>query len=217
VRQRQRRRRQTACAARDAAAAPLPPLANERKFWDYNTVKNQINENPINRNFRLAGLVIGAQHRLSKQGKNFGILNLEDFSGKTEFMLFGEDYVRYVKYLEIGTIVLIEGGFKQRFATSPYEFKISKFHLLETIKTNLTKRLTIELDPQFIDHELIEFLETNMNKYPGNTSLNINVLDFEHEKKIGLTTIGKGISVNDELIEFLDENRQLNVIVSLNT
>jgi DNA polymerase-3 subunit alpha len=190
---------------------------NISSIADYNTVKNQISENPSSRNFRLAGLVIGAQHRLSKQGKNFGILNIEDFSGKTEFMLFGEDYVRYVKYLEIGTIVLIEGGFKQRFATSPFEFKISKLHLLETIKTSLTKRLTIELDPQFIDHELIEFLETNMNKHPGNTSLNINILDFEHEKKIGLTTIGKGISVNDELIEFLDENRQLNVIVSLNT
>ena len=89
--------------------------------------------------------------------------------------------------------------------------------MLETIKTNLTKRITIELDPQFIDHELIEFLETNMNKYPGNTALNINVFDFEHEKKIGLTTIGKGISINDELIEFLDDNRQLNVVVSLNT
>ena len=190
---------------------------NIASIADYNTVKNQMNENPSSKNFRLAGLVIGAQHRLSKQGKQFGILNLEDFSGKTEFMLFGEDYVKYVKYLEIGTIVLIEGGFKQRFATSPFEFKISKFHLLETIKTSLTKRLTIELDPQLIDHELIEFLETNMNKYPGNTALNINVFDFEHEKKIGLTTIGKGISVNDELIEFLDENRQLNVVVSLNT
>ncbi len=190
---------------------------NISSIAEYNTVKNQINENPSSKNFRLAGLVIGAQHRLSKQGKQFGILNLEDFTGKTEFMLFGEDYVKYVKYLEIGTIVLIEGGFKQRFATSPFEFKISKFHLLETIKTNLTKRLTIELDPQLIDHELIEFLETNMSKHPGNTALNINVLDFEHEKKIGLATIGKGITINDELIEFLDENRQLNVIVSLNT
>ena len=43
---------------------------------------------------RIAGLVTDAQHRVSRKGNNFGVMMLEDFSGKTELMLFGDDYVK---------------------------------------------------------------------------------------------------------------------------
>ena len=67
----------------------ITPLA------DYNDVKNAVGIVPTSKQFRLAGLVIDAQHRLTKTGKNFGILHVEDFSGKSEFMLWSEDYVKY--------------------------------------------------------------------------------------------------------------------------
>ncbi len=184
---------------------------------DFNAIKTNIAETPITKTLRLAGLVVDAQHRLTKTGKNFGILSIEDYTGKAEFTLWSEEYVKYVNYLEAGRIVLLEGAFKQRFNTSPYEFKITKFHLLDTVKTNMTKQLTIDIEPQHIDQQLVQFLQENINANPGSTSLKINIVDIPNQKKTALSTIDKGITLNDDLIQYLMHNTSINVSVTINT
>jgi DNA polymerase-3 subunit alpha len=170
---------------------------------EYNQVKVAINERPSSRQFRLAGLVVDAQHRLTKNGKKFGVLHLEDFSSKSEFTLWSEDYVKFQNYLSPGQILLIEGGFKERFNSGSFEFKIFKLHLLDTIKTSLTKQISLDVEPQNIDENFINFFDDNMKKYPGNTSLKFNIIDHSVQKKLPLSTLGTGFSVNDEMIEFL--------------
>ena len=122
--------------------------------------------NPF-RSFRVSGLVIDAQHRLTKTGKNFGILTIEDYSDKSEFMLWSEDYVKYTNYLEKGMIVMIEGVFKQRYNSDQFEFRLSKIHLLETVKSNLTKQVIVDIEPQFINNDFVNFIETNVQQNPG--------------------------------------------------
>ncbi|MBS1731805.1 MAG: DNA polymerase III subunit alpha, partial [Bacteroidetes bacterium] len=112
---------------------------NITSLEDFNEIKNATGITPTSRQLRVAGLVIDAQHRLTKTGKNFGVLHIEDFSGKSEFMLWSEDYVKYSNYLEKGMIVMIEGAFRQRFNSDNYEFKISRLHLLDTVKSTLTR------------------------------------------------------------------------------
>ncbi|MEP7143757.1 MAG: DNA polymerase III subunit alpha, partial [Ferruginibacter sp.] len=114
----------------------ITPLA------DYNEFKAAVNTqaNP-GKQFRVAGLVVEAQQRLTKTGKNFAILTIEDYSGKSEFMLWSEDYVKYTNYLEKGLILLVEGCFKARYNSDQYEFKLSRIHLLETVKPALTKQV----------------------------------------------------------------------------
>jgi DNA polymerase-3 subunit alpha len=187
---------------------------NINPLTEFNNVKNAIAETPNTRQFRLAGLVIDAQHRLTKNGKNFGVLHLEDFSSKTEFMLWSEDYQKYSHYLEAGRIVLIEGSFKQRFNNGQYEFKISKFHLLETLKTTITKQIILELSPQLVDENLINFIEENTKKHPGKTTLKFNIIDELRQKKLGMSGFEKGITMNDEIIEFLAVNKHIDVYVS---
>jgi len=184
---------------------------------DFNEIKVNIAEKPFTKTVRLAGLVVDAQHRLTKTGKNFGILSIEDYTGKTEFTLWSEEYVKYVNYLEVGRIVLLEGAFKQRFNTSPYEFKITKVHLLETVKTSMTKQLTIDIEPQDIDQSFVQFLEANLHANPGSTNLKINIQDIPNQKKISLNTIDKGITLNDDLIQYLMEHKTLYVSVTINT
>jgi len=187
---------------------------NISALLEFNSIKAFINENPNTRPFRLAGLVIDAQHRLTKNGKKFGVLQLEDFSGKTEFMIWSEEYVKYINYLEKGRIILIEGSFKQRFNTSQFEFKISKLHLLESLKSTQTKQITLDIAPQFIDENFISFFDQNINNNPGNTQLKFNIHDITLQRKLTLSTFEKGITLNDEMIEFLNNNIQIDVSVS---
>ncbi|MBU3713944.1 MAG: DNA polymerase III subunit alpha [Ferruginibacter sp.] len=183
---------------------------------DFSDIKNAVGIPPTTKQIRLAGLVIDAQHRLTKNGKNFGVLQLEDFSGKSEFMLWSEDYVKYVNYMEKGRVLMIEGAFRQRYNGNQYEFKISRLHLLETMKTTMTKQLHIDISPQFIDTDFINFLDQNIKNNPGKTVLKFNIHDTMHQRKVTLLNFEKGITVNDELTVFLNNNKNIDVIVISN-
>jgi DNA polymerase-3 subunit alpha len=187
----------------------ITPLA------DYNDVKNAVGISPGGRSFRLAGLVIDGQHRLTKTGKNFGILQLEDFSGKAEFALFGEDYARYNHYMEKGMILMLEGGFRQRYNSDQFEFKINRICLLETIKSTLTKQLIIEVPPQFVDDGFVSFIEQNIRQNPGKSSIRFNITDTVENRRISLYSLEKGFSMNDDLVSYLNKHQELETNVQL--
>ena len=187
---------------------------NISRLADYNEFKISVNTNTSpGRNFRLAGLVVDAQQRLTKTGKNFAILTIEDYSGKSEFMLWSEDYVKYIHYLEKGLIVLIEGGFKTRYNSEQYEFKLSRIHLLETVKPALTKQVIVEIQPQFVSTQFVNFIENNVKQYPGKTALKFNIVDVRNNYKVGMYSLETGFTMNDDMAEFLNENKDIEVNV----
>ncbi|MGF2075297.1 OB-fold nucleic acid binding domain-containing protein, partial [Enterococcus casseliflavus] len=88
------------------------------------------------------------QHRVTKTGKNFGSFTIEDFSGKSEFILWSEDYIKFQNYLEKGQNILINGYFRGRYnQPNVYEFKVTSMSLLETVKKMLTRSVEISLHP----------------------------------------------------------------------
>lgn len=187
---------------------------NITPLQDFNEIKNAVGVVPTGKQFRLAGLVIDAQHRVTKTGKNFGVLHLEDFSGKGEFMLWSEDYVKYNHYLDKGMIVTIEGNFRQRYNSDNYEFKIGKLHLLETVKKTMTKQLVIDVAPQFIDDEFVGFIDANVRSNPGKTSIKFQITEPVRQLKVNMYTLDKGFTMNDEMAVFLNDHQHLEVSVT---
>lgn len=186
----------------------ITPLA------DFSEFKAAVNTHPNPaRSFRLAGLVLDAQHRLTKKGKNFAVLTIEDYTGKCEFMLWSEDYVKYNNYLDKGLIVMIEGAFRQRYNGQTYDFNILKLHLLDTVKSSLTKQVVIDIEPQFVDRKLVDFMEENVKLNPGKTSLKFNIVDNRNKCRVGMYSLEKTITMNDDLAFFLEENKDIEVTV----
>ena len=197
---------------------PLDNFTFELQHYHFTALKEYADarkeeEAPITRPIRMAGLVVDAQHRLTKTGKNFGILTLEDFSGKAEFMLWSEDYAKYSHYLEKGLIVMLEGAFKEKYNTGQYEFRVSKMNLLDTAKLNLTKQVILETSANDIDNNFVQFFENNLKQNPGKTALRINIIDPEDNLKICLYSLETGFTMNDEMAHFLEKNRKLDVSV----
>ncbi len=185
---------------------------------DFNEIKESItlSQNNAGKNFKLAGLVSGAQHRTTKTGKNFGILSIEDYTGKTELALFGEDYQRYKQYLDLGRSVLATGTFKAPWKEgAAYEFKISTMTLLETAKQTMTKSVEINIKPAAISKDFVDFITLNIKKHPGKSSLRFNVYEPEEDLKVSLFSSEKGFSMNDDMAEFLLNNLDVEVSVGL--
>jgi DNA polymerase-3 subunit alpha len=185
---------------------------NITRLGEFNEIKEALNlqSNP-GKSFRLAGLVVDAQHRISKTGSQFGSFWIEDYSGKTEFMLWRDDYVRYSPFLEKGKNLFISGSFKQRY--DKVEFKIEKITLLESIKQSLTKQLVLELEARQVDEGLLTFLQENVKKHPGPTALKLNITEPRSNARISLFSRDKGLEMNDELTAWIYENGDISVQV----
>ncbi len=199
---------------------PLDNFKFEMRFYnicplaDFVEFKSEVQTQPNpGRQFRLAGLVVDAQNRMTKTGKNFGILTVEDYSGKSEFMLWSEDFAKYNHYMEKGTILMVEGSFKTRYNSDQFEFKLSRIHLLETVKSTLTKQVSLEIQPQFISEPFIKFIENNIKANPGKAILKFNITDIRNNIKLSLYNIEKGFTMNDDMAAFLQDNVDVDVSV----
>ncbi len=181
---------------------------------DFNEFKEAIKMHPNpGRPFRLIGLVADAQHKVAKSGNKYGNFVIEDYSGKTEIILFSEDYLRLTPFLQQGSTVFITGYFKQRYNRDEFEFKVMTVSLAETMKKHLTKQVTIEAHPQDISKEVVDFVEKNMKFNPGKSTLKFTLSEPKNKMKISLVTMNNGFEMNEEMIQFLEKSPQLDVQV----
>ncbi|MGB3154077.1 MAG: OB-fold nucleic acid binding domain-containing protein, partial [Chitinophagaceae bacterium] len=181
---------------------------------DFNEFKEAIKMQPNpGRPFRIVGLVADAQHKIARSGNKYGNFIIEDYSGKTEFPLFSEDYMRLTPILQTGSTVLINGYFKPRYNKDEFEFKVMSVSLAETMKRNMTKQITIEAHPQDINPEMISFVEKNVKNFPGNSTLKFTLTEPKNRMKISLLTTNKGFEMNEEMILFLEKSPELDVQV----
>jgi DNA polymerase III subunit alpha len=199
---------------------PLDHFKFELKHFGFTNISdfNEVKEAPQlspkkNKPFKLAGLVVDAQHRVTKTGRNFGVLAIEDFSAKTEIMLWSDDYVKFQNYLEKGKNVLVQGEFKTRFNSENYEFKVTSINLLETAKAAYTKQLVVDVNAKAITKDFVDFIDKNVKANPGKSSLKFNIHDTSLGLKLGLYTLEKGFMMNDDMVQWLDENKDVEVSV----
>ena len=182
---------------------------------EFNEIREAVTlqSNP-HKSYRLGGLVVDAQHRVTKTGRNFGSFSLEDFSGKSDFFLWSDDYVKYANYLEKGKNLFITGFFKPRYGReNEFEFKISNVLLLESIKQLLTRQLVINVEARHVKEDLIRFLEKNMKRHKGRSGLKITIQEPRQQLKVSLFTMENGFEMNDEMAQFLQSQPELDVQV----
>jgi DNA polymerase III subunit alpha len=181
---------------------------------EYNSFKEEIEAQPYpTKPFRLAGLVTGSQHRVSRAGKKFGVLMLEDFSGKMELTLFGDQYVKFANYFETGNCLYITGKFEKWEYRNDWNFKVLEICLLETIKRSLTRQIQFNINPKLFTDNQFAFMERNIKKNPGKTRLKFVFNEKKGQKMVILSTIDKGFEMNDEMAAFLLENPDMEVNV----
>ena len=202
---------------------PLDHFKFELRYYgitniaDFNEIKEtlQIQPNP-GRAIKVAGLIIDVQHRVTKTGKNFGSFAIEDFSGKTEFVLWSEDYIKFQNYLEKGQNVLLNGFFRPRYnRPNEFDFKVSSINLLESVKQNLTRSLDINVHAASLTPQFVDFIESNVKKYPGKSSLRFNVLEPKENLLVSLYSFDRGFQMNDEMAGFLLGNPDVEVQIGL--
>jgi DNA polymerase-3 subunit alpha len=182
---------------------------------DFNEFKEIISKQPnSNRQFRLLGLVTDAQHKISRQGNKYGNFSIEDYSGKTDIVLWSEDYVRFSPFLQQGSTVFLTGFFRQRYNRPEFEFKVNSVSMAETLKRNLTRQLHIEVHPKDVTDDVVNFIQTNVRNHPGNATLKFTLNEPKNHWKVSLLTLDSGFEMNDEMTSFLENKPEFDVQVT---
>ncbi len=180
---------------------------------EYNEIKDALGLQPNpGRILKLAGLVVDAQHRVTKTGRQFGSFIIEDYTGKSEFTLWSDDYMKFSNYLEKGKNLFLTGQFRQRF-NQTFEFKVDRMILLESIKQVMTRQLVIEIESRSLSREFVDFMVKNSKEHPGKSALKFNIVDRRNNLKSCLYTMESGIEMNDELTNWLNERTDVDVMV----
>ncbi len=156
------------------------------------------------------GIVTGFREGMTKTGKPFGILKVEDFTGSGEIPLFGQDYIEYAKYGRDGVYVLISGKTEPRkYNENVYDFHISSIRLLQDEKEKLIENIHISIPIHSLDETTINELSAMIKNHPGSCLLYFKVIDSENNISLDLFSQKTRINVTRELIDYLQENDEL--------
>jgi DNA polymerase-3 subunit alpha len=150
---------------------------------------NQLNEleNLAGREIKLGGIVTGVEHRTTKTGKPFGKFYLEDYTGNTSFMLFGEDYLKFRNFLNIGWFLFIEGVVvRSNWGQQNLEIKIRNIDLLNEIGVKRSKGIQLRVNASDITPDLIGKIEDVCQEFSGSTPLFLKVKDDQENLTLEL-------------------------------
>ncbi|MDR0713661.1 MAG: DNA polymerase III subunit alpha [Bacteroidales bacterium] len=158
------------------------------------------------KDFIVAGLAVAARDAISKSGKPWGMLTLEDFSGSHEFRFFGKDHETYRTYLKEGLPLLIKGSFQRNFRNE-IEPKIKNITYLSNVRENALKSITLKIPIQVVSEELIMQIDDQIVKNKGHVWVKIQLMDTGNEQTVTLFSRNAKIQMNDEFIDFLGKQQ----------
>jgi DNA polymerase-3 subunit alpha len=199
---------------------PLDHYKFELKHYNITTINDfnefkgaiTIQKNPT-QSLKISGLVTAAFHKISKAGKKYGTITIEDFSGKTDITLFGDQYIRFSNYFTQGTCIFVKGSYEKWESRNEWNFRVGEICLLETIKKAFTKQVQLTLQAGAIQPEQVDFLQKNLKKHPGRVRLKVVLVDQVEKLMVQMKTTEKGFEMNDEMTEFLEMNPLIDVQV----
>ena len=150
----------------------------------------------------LGGMVTASEHRMTKTGKPYGTVTLEDYSGSHRFMIFGDDYVKFREHLVEGWFLYIKGQVQENRFRGGMEFKITLVELLTDVKEKLARRLRILLDLERLDEDLGRAVADLVEAHPGNTGLTFEI--FEEGKALEMPARHTKVALDKALVAGLD-------------
>lgn len=127
---------------------------------------------------KVGGIVSTVEHKMTKTGKPFGKLVVEDYSGKFEFVMWSEDYLKFKSFLMPGLFLFIEGNvLRKTWGEQNLEFKIRTMDLLNEIGIKKAKGLQVKVSTSALNNDLVRQLETVCQEFSGGTPFYLNLRD----------------------------------------
>jgi DNA polymerase III subunit alpha len=149
----------------------------------------------LGREIKLGGIVSGVEHRTTKTGKPFGKFTLEDYTGNFTFTLFGEDYLKFKNFMNIGWFLFVEGAvIKNTWGQQNVEIKIRNVDLLNELGIKRSKGVQLRINSVDLTEGMITAIEDVCQSFAGNSPLFLKIQD--DKENINLELLARKFRVN---------------------
>ena len=171
------------------------------------------------REITCGGIVTAWREGTSRAGNPYGVLTVEDYSGKHDFVLFGNAYPTWRGYGKEGMYLYIQAKYQnKRFVRDArtifdVEFSIGSIKQLSEVADNLMESLTVVLDHRQLKHSTIQqmsdaIIHHSLEDAPAvqphaNTSLYFEVCDPIKNYIVRLYSRQHKVRVTPTLVDFL--------------
>jgi len=121
--------------------------------------------------------------------------------------MFDKDYIDNSKFFTTGYYLLIRGKVqKRKFRDDELEFSIRKINLLSSVRDELIKSVTLKINPENIDHEMINALKQLISENKGETELRFMFLDKDDRISMPMFSRTQRVRLNNEFITYLEDH-----------
>ena len=154
----------------------------------------------------LGGIVTAVRQKFTKSGEPCGFVTVEDFEGSGEIPLFGQDWGRWNGMFTEGASVYVTAKLQPRFMHSnQMEFKVQNVEYLQRVKEKAVERITISMNTDLLDNQVVADLNEIIFSNPGKTQLFFQLRDSRGANHVLLRSKTCGVDVRHTLIDYIEK------------
>ncbi len=158
----------------------------------------------------LGGIVSDVRTGQTRNGKPYGIVKIEDYSGTGEIPLFGEEWARWSGYMSKGSSLFITARVEpHQWKSGISELRIGNVEFLSDVKEQKLKHITITARLDRLDETTVNDLTTYLTAAPGPATVQFKIVDVERHTYVMLQSKQYKISVKKPLIDYIENSNAL--------
>lgn len=164
----------------------------------------------MNQEVIFGGIVTNLREGQTRNGKPYGIVRIEDYSGSGELALFGEEWARWNGYMSMGSSLFVTGRVEpHQWKPDVCELRIGRIEFLSDVKNSKLKNLIITIRLDDLDNSTVNELTARLNETEGTTAVSFKVIDSEQQATILLQSKTCNITIKKSLIDYIESNNAL--------
>ena len=166
-------------------------------------------------NIVLGGIITSVESRLTKTGKPCGFVVIEDFNGSGRIALFGEEWAKWQGMLREGYTVFIRAKCSLRFKDSKFfDFRISDIKLLQTVKEESIDKITLHVNVNDLNEELVDDLMSIVSTNKGSTQLFLQVNDHINNTNFLMRAREREIELTHDFLSYIEQHENISYTVN---
>lgn len=157
------------------------------------------------RTVKVAGIVMLALEKVTKEGKKFGVYRLEDSTGEIEVSVFANQYAALVNKPKVGDAMWMELKVRRGIEEGSVKGICQAVGLISEKRNELAKQILLVAEESFLTrHENLDELATFLGQHRGSTPLALDV-QWSSERVHLRAKLGKySVTPSDDFILSLE-------------
>ncbi len=127
----------------------------------------------------IGGLITTLKTHTQRDGRQMAFLELEEFDGNIELLIFGDAYEKFKHLLAVDAMVLVHGQISKRTGEEKPKLRVDNCISLSETREKLTKSVHVRLTTQGLEKEFIQEIYNQCNTTKGECALILHLLTNE--------------------------------------